>query len=301
MALNIKRVEFATVSVGIPNKPNHFLAVRGLACSRLIAVDMNYGLNVAANNPAFPPWEGAYSIGVHFNDFLSEVFLGDKHFSYPTRRGQTHFLYVSDPAHVEFGSARHTQEIILQRSFMREVADDLEVSHVTELGRGLYYLTDDPVLRRLALRIHPHFDAPQTMNPLLADHFMWALCIYLCANYGGMVVRRPLTGGLATWQTRLAQDVIESRLETGIGLAELASICGLRISQFSHGFKRSTGVAPYEWLQHRRVDLAKTMLRRGQRMSVVATTCGFTDQSHFNRVFRRVVGVSPGVWKDSLN
>jgi AraC-like DNA-binding protein len=32
-------------------------------------------------------------------------------------------------------------------------------------------------------------------------------------------------------------------------------------------------------------------------LSVVALTCGFSDQSHFTRVFSRIVGTSPGAWR----
>ncbi|NGO66666.1 helix-turn-helix transcriptional regulator [Rhizobium daejeonense] len=215
----------------------------------------------------------------------------------PVRKGQTHFLYVSDLAHIDFTTPRHTQEVILQRSFMREITNDLEVPHVTHLGRSLYHMTDDPVLRRLALRIYPFFDAPETMDSLMADHYMWSLGIYLCTHYGDLAIRRPIVGGLCTWQVRLAKDVIETSLVGGIGLADLAQLCGLRTSQFAHGFKRSTGVAPYEWLQCRRIERAKECLLAGGSLFDVAALCGFADESHLIRMFRRRMGVSPGAWR----
>lgn len=165
MTLNVKLVEVATVPIGLPHRTELKLSVRGLSCSKLIAADVNYGFKQTETNPDFPTWEGAYSIGVHFNDERSEVFLDGRYYSHPNRKGQTHFLYVSDLAHIDFMTPRHTQEVILQRSFMREIAEDLEVPHVTHLGNSLYHMTDDPVLRRLALRIYPFFDAPETSLP----------------------------------------------------------------------------------------------------------------------------------------
>ncbi|NKK75098.1 helix-turn-helix domain-containing protein [Rhizobium leguminosarum bv. viciae] len=297
MTLNVKLVEVATVPIGLPHRTELKLSVRGLSCSRLIAADVNYGFKPTETNPDFPTWEGAYSIGVHFNDERSEVFLDGRYYSHPNRKGQTHFLYVSELAHIDFTTPRHTQEVILQRSFMREIANDLEVPHVTHLGNSLYHMTDDPVLRRLALRIYPFFDAPETMDPLMADHYMWSLGIYLCAHYGDLTIRRPIVGGLSTWQERLAKDVIETSLVGGVGLAELAQLCGLRTSQFAHGFKRSTGVAPYEWLLRRRIERAKESLLWGHKLSEVALACGFADESHLTRMFRRVVGVTPGAWR----
>lgn len=300
MTLNMKLVEVAAVPIGLPHRTDMKLAVRGLASSRLIAADVSYGFKRADSNPTFPSWEGAYSIGVHFADEKSEVFLDNQHFSRPIRKGETQFLYVSDLAHIDFTTPRHSQEVILQRSFMREIADDLEVPYVTDLAASRYHVADDPILRTLALRIHPFFDEPLTIDPLYADHYMWSLGIYLCAHYGDLAVRRPVVGGLSTWQERLAKDVIETCLAEGIGLAELAGICGLRTSQFAHAFKRSTGIAPYQWLTLRRISQAKDLLRnRANSLADVALACGFADQAHFTRVFTRGTGMTPGAWRSA--
>lgn len=89
-------------------------------------------------------------------------------------------------------------EILLKRSFMREIADDLAVPHVSHPGRSLFHVEGDPVLFNLGLRIYPYFDAPETLDPLLADHFMWVFGIYVCARYGDLTIRRPVVGGLTT-------------------------------------------------------------------------------------------------------
>jgi hypothetical protein len=48
----------------------------------------------------------------------------------------------------------------------------------------------------------------------------------------------------------------------------------------------------------RRVERAKLMMAStGQRLTDIASACGFADQSHLNRYFRRIVGVSPGLWR----
>ncbi|WP_421477783.1 helix-turn-helix domain-containing protein [Agrobacterium tumefaciens] len=298
MTLNVKLIEVAKIPIGVQPRSKMKLAVRSLARSRLIAAEITYGLRESQYNPTFPGWEDAYSIGVHLLDQQSEVYLDDRHYSIPTRRGQSQFLYVADVSHSDFITPRHSQEVILQRSFLREIADDLQVPHVIDLAASRYHVVDDPVLRWLALRIYPFFDAPTSIDALYADQYMWSLGIYLCARYGGLVTRRPVTGGLSAWQERLAKDVIETCLVDGIGLSELAGLCGLQTSQFSHAFKRSTGFAPYQWLTMRRVALARQLLRnRANSLVDVALACGFADQAHLTRVFSRSMGTTPGVWR----
>ncbi len=301
MALNVRRIAVATVPLNLPIN-GHKLTVRGIATSRMLAADIRYGLTQSESNATFPMWEDAYTIGVRLTDETSVIYVDGRAHAQPQRKGQSHLLYLSGVDHIDLNTPRHTLETLLPRTFIREIADDLEVPHVTSLGRDLFHVTDDPVLERLALRIHPFFDAPETLDPLLADHYMWSLGIYVCAYYGGLEVRRPAAGGLSTWQERLAKEVIETSLVGGIGLAELATICGLRTSQFSHAFERSTGVAPYQWLLRRRISRATDLLANTNRsLADVAVESGFADQSHLTRSFARQVGATPAAWRAAFH
>jgi AraC family transcriptional regulator len=302
MVLNVKRVDVATVPIDVPRHTDYRFAVRALVSSQLLAADLNFGREPVEADAAFPAWEDAYTIGVRLNDEQADIFVDGRAYTSPNRRGEMHILYLSGVEHINLSTPRHTIEILLRRAFMAQIADDLEVPCVTYLGRSLFQVADDPVLRRLALRICPYFDAPRTLDPLQADHFMWSLGIYLCAHYGDLTLKRPLAGGLSTWQERLAKDVIETYLVDGIGLADLAALCGLRASQFSHAFKRSTGVAPYQWLLRRRIARARDQLSNSDApLADIALASGFADQSHMTRSFVRHYGVTPGAWRAACN
>ena len=105
-------------------------------------------------------------------------------------------------------------------------------------------------------------------------------------------------GGLAPWQEHRATAMLEARLDGQVGIAELVTACGLSPGHFAQAFRRSVGVPPHRWLQHRRIDLARDLLRRtAMPLADIALTCGFAGQSHFGRVFTAVVGRSPGAWR----
>ncbi|BCP52410.1 AraC family transcriptional regulator [Kaistia sp. 32K] len=299
--INVSTVDIATVPINLPRYTDRKLAVRALACSQLVAADISYGFKPVETAAAFPSWEDAYSIGVRFNDETSGIFVGGKNYAEPHRRGEAHILYLSGVEHIDFSTPRHTIEILLRRSFLREIADDLEVPDVSYLGHSLFHVSNDPLLRQLALRIYPYFDEPETLEPLFADHLIWGLGIYVCAHYGDLAARRRLVGGLSTWQERLAKDIIETRLVGGLGLAEVAALCGLRTSQFAHAFKRSTGVAPYQWLLLRRLARARELFTNHHiSLADIAMMCGFADQAHLTRMFSRHLGITPARYRLAL-
>src|SRR5437773_2215393 len=53
-------------------------------------------------------------------------------------------------------------------------------------------------------------------------------------------------------------------------------------------------------LAQHRVSQARVLLERGCRPAEAAALTGFADQAHLTRWFRRVVGVTPGVYRNSV-
>ena len=133
---------------------------------------------------------------------------------------------------------------------------------------------------------------------MFVDHVLFAMRAHLAQRFGAAVERPGLRGGLATWQERRAKAYIEGRLHENISLSDVARECSLSVAQFARAFKRSTGVPPHQYLTGRRVELARRLLLHTDwPLATVAVRCGFADQSHFTKVFRRVIGVSPGSFR----
>ena len=95
-----------------------------------------------------------------------------------------------------------------------------------------------------------------------------------------------------------AKELLSSDLSGDLSLEEVAAQCGLTTRHFSRAFRDTTGLAPHQWFLARRVEVAKAALRsRHVSLAEVALECGFADQSHFTRVFSRIVGTTPGAWR----
>ena len=105
-------------------------------------------------------------------------------------------------------------------------------------------------------------------------------------------------GGLAPWQLRRAQQMLMANIGSNLPLRHVSKACRLSASHFARAFKISTGLSPLKWLIASRVGLCKrTLVDSDTSLVDVAGLYGFSDQSHFSRVFRRIVGSSPGAWR----
>lgn len=103
---------------------------------------------------------------------------------------------------------------------------------------------------------------------------------------------------LAPWQTRKVKEFIDESLGSTIRLRDCASRARLSTSYFSHAFKATFGTTVCHYIRRRRVERAQQlMLMSDQPLVQIALACGFTDQAHYCRVFRDVVGASPNAWR----
>jgi AraC-like DNA-binding protein len=83
-----------------------------------------------------------------------------------------------------------------------------------------------------------------------------------------------------------------------IPFSHIASQCGVSRGHASRRFNREVGMSAQEFRNCERVELAKKLLLGSDMaMALVALDCGFSDQSHFTRVFKRYAGVTPREWR----
>ena len=94
-----------------------------------------------------------------------------------------------------------------------------------------------------------------------------------------------------------ARDFIEANACRHVSLSEAASLAGLGRYHFIRAFARRYAMTPYAYYMTRRVHEARLRLERGMPPALAAQACGFADQAHLTRQFKRVMGVTPGQYR----
>jgi AraC-like DNA-binding protein len=107
-------------------------------------------------------------------------------------------------------------------------------------------------------------------------------------------------GSLPRYKFRRAVEFIEAHIDQAIHLEQLAAAAGVSPFHFHRQFKRSAGLTPHQYIVQRRIERAKTLLSQSELTLVeVAAQVGFTDQSHFTTIFRRVTSVTPRNYRNA--
>lgn len=147
-------------------------------------------------------------------------------------------------------------------------------------------------VRDIMLYIAQHPDASSL-------HLIGHLSLFLDALIQSSSTRRPLHGvRLKDFYIQEAVTYMEHNFQRELTVEELADVCELNRSYFSKLFKDSMGCPPQEFLIRLRLSRAADMMK-GTNYSIgaIAVRCGYPNQLHFSRAFKKRYGVSPREWR----
>jgi AraC-like DNA-binding protein len=286
--------------VGLDQPPS--LIARALPLAELMATRVRWSDNGSGNPSRFDRNNG-YLVCLQRRDLPAGPYWVDGRPMprMPLARGQFLLLDLNEVhASVTYGTV-DCISIYASCEALYRYQEEHGLSPVRALRSARGVAFDDPVIQNLGESLVPAFERPETANQLFVDHVSLALLAHLVGSYGARKpVLRPVRGGLAPWQERRTKEILLAHIDGKVGLAELARECGLSRSHFARAFRATIGMPPHKWLLARRIELAQDLLRNSSLpLEEIATRCGFTDQSHFTRVFSRVLHVSPGEWRRS--
>ncbi len=147
-------------------------------------------------------------------------------------------------------------------------------------------------LRRLFLKLHDSLNDERTaleQESLLSDWIVSVNEIY-SDEQNNLHSRRFYKESEAI---RRVREFIRENLHENIKLQSLAEIARLSPFHLNRAFSAQVGLPPHEFQNQLRIEKAQNLIARKKSLAEIALETGFSDQSHFNRFFKRYTGVTP--------
>lgn len=214
-------------------------------------------------------------------------------------RGRAHAVepgiaFCNEPAEAliatpRAGTAGSFNVLVVAPELLREWLSEYQ----SQMLRPQWRAVALPISTRLRAKFAEFLEAfqpeasPLEQQSAIAEMSEPLICELVAGARETVAVEPAALRGVARMRERLNDDDFEADLDT------LARDAGLSRFQAVRAFKRRYGLPPHAYRLCLRVARARVMLLQGAPAVDVAAHCGFVDQSHLNRHFKRIVGVTP--------
>jgi AraC-like DNA-binding protein len=129
-------------------------------------------------------------------------------------------------------------------------------------------------------------------DELMAENILEELVVNLISSYSNCTIK-PKEISYSRAKLEQSVEYMRANFSEQLKLETLANISGLSKYHFLRKFKEHFNMTPHAYLLQIRIQNAKNMLNQDRGLSDIALSCGFSDQSHFTRVFNKIYGMSP--------
>jgi len=230
----------------------------------------------------------SYAIGVTLHGVQTFRYLGATRHSLP---GQ---IIVLHPDELHDGGAG-TEDGLRYRMLYLEpslMLDCLGGASLPFVRDGV--VTDGAFRRTLLSALGP---LEEELDELFVADFLAQLMQGL-ARHAGQPAKQMTT---TAWRAAtLARDYLTENLGRPVRSGELEAVTGLDRYALSRHFRAAFSTSPHRFLVMRRLQGARRMIAAGEPLARIAVEAGFSDQSHFNRQFKKAFGMTPGRWSSLL-
>jgi AraC family transcriptional regulator len=224
---------------------------------------------------------------------------GEKTYTGLYRKGDISVTPAKTPFFARWDGDDHYLQISITSCFIQDVAREALDLNPDRLELLPEFRTRDPQIEAIAMLLLSELKQEHLGGKLYIDSLANVLAVHLLRQYSATKPNLTIyRGGLSERQLLQVLDYINENLEREIKLADLAQLLDISQFHFSHLFKRSLGISPYQYLLQQRIERAKQLLKQTNRSIIdIALECGFNSHSHLTKQFRQHTGITPKAYR----
>ena len=156
-------------------------------------------------------------------------------------------------------------------------------------------LFEGGLLNFLARRVYHEFHDSDRVTPLAIEGLVLEIVAEISRRNQDVSTSRP-----PRWLSR-AKDLIYSGFLESSSLSEIAGQVDIHPVYLASAFRRYYGCTVGEYVRKLRIEFAmKQLISSDTPLAQIAVIAGFANQSHFNKMFKRHTGVTPGAYRTAV-
>ena len=242
-------------------------------------------------------------LGVHLSPGIRQIArIGEQKYDGAVDKGDCLLHPAHYPAFYSRNSTDECVVFIIEPDFLIRTAASTECLNPACVELKPLVLGKDRRIEQITRSFLSEMRSDALGSKLYSETLATQLAIHLLRDYCTLPSQlKQYDKGLSHKQLETVINYIEAYLDTNISLKELAIMSGLSPHYFCYLFKRSTGIAPYQFVIQRRIAKAKQLLKQKDLSLVnIALDCGFPNQSALCRTFKNCVGTTPRKYRQQL-
>ncbi|MGB3470503.1 MAG: helix-turn-helix transcriptional regulator [Erythrobacter sp.] len=153
----------------------------------------------------------------------------------------------------------------------------------------------DPDLTSAAQMLLNALQTRSSGSEVMYESLARVLTVKLLERYGENAAKEAeFSRSFTPGHYKRVLDFVAYKFGQNIAISDLAAAAGLSEAHFSRQFRKTIGDSPHQFLMRYRVEQALAFLTDEARpLSDIAIACGFSDQAHLTRLFKRFTGKTP--------
>lgn len=188
--------------------------------------------------------------------------------------------------------------MILEPSYLNQIAHETVDGDRVELMP--HFAKPDSVISSIAAVLKTELESDSVGGKFYVESAITFLAAHLLRHHCSRTqMFKNYADGLPKYRLREAIAYINEHLNEEISLEAIANHLHMSQYYFCHLFKQSIGISPYQYVLQQRIEKAKQLLKQRKLTIInVALECGFANQTHFTKHFRKLTGTTPRAYRE---
>ncbi len=222
--------------------------------------------------------------------------VGNRWSDYRLGVGDLTLLNKSERSEWAWSETVEVSHVYLTAEFVESVANEVFEQDVSDIRLRDTLRARDPGISRCVSVIKTEVSENNVGGALIVEAAAREMSVRLLRKYADTrFASAAQFGRLSLADTQRVVAYVHDQLREKLSYEQAAAEMGLGAWNFMRKFKSTFGHSFHDYVLAQRVERATSQLQNTRKpLKNIALDCGFYDQPHMNRVFKKLKGVTPG-------